>query len=692
MDIHKITTYSLLAHINNSSIGINDLSEIFIPIVKRTLSSMNSEGFTKGSSLEEIKNRVDNTFKLDIPYPLLRKIITKIADEENKDGSINFAYHKDGSFIIKNFVFADYEEIIQDQEIEINFIQESYHNYLRINQVEIESQPSIFEFLDSNRIMLSQYFAHKVEHQATLDYTLQANFINNVKDIPKIYNVLRKIYLGSIITSYLEVDYGDIKRDVEFLLDTNFIVGLLDLNSIESKHTCRKIIEICHRLGYKVSVLDFTIEETSALINRTADNYETTFLAKKIDPESIYNACDRKNLSRTDLQGISANLYAKLHKEFRINLIPNTVKYRNIAKYSNEFEKFKGYRTNQLAALHDATAVVYVQNKRGKKVTSFQEANCWFVTNVSHGISHFKTNGFLPEIIRAEDLVNLLWLTNPMVKAGETTEIGLTRLVSCAISNSLPSARVIKELDENIQKYAQDKVDAQDIVRVADVIANKTLVNLEYLNKIAKSNSEEFVKKLKDVSDKEKQTEMQRQLEIKKLLLKIKSDSEEKVKQTIDEIRETNNKSLEIHKTTITASYIDKEYELRSQKRNHFLETYNNLDQMKQTYDSLSDKRASRYILTFFGISFLLVGTGIYFASQRWSVFEPWTLVFGFVPAFLGYLYFVIMRQEFSIPTLWLQLKTSSKNRYYKRHRFNYDYYEYLKNQIEELSKSDSNN
>lgn len=687
MDKKRIATFSLLAHINNSKTGINDLSEIFIPLVKRVLSQMNYERYNRGASVEEIKTRVDDVFKLDIPFPLLKKIVTKIAADENRDGDANFEYFNDGSFLIKNFVFADYEEIIQDQEFEINFVQESYESFLEINEIDKKSQPSIFEFLDSNRLSLSQYFASKVIHNPTLEFTHQANFINSVKDIPKIYNILRKIYLGSMITSYLEVDYGNIKKEVEFLLDTNFIVGLLDLNSIESKHTCRKIVEICQRLGYKLSVLDFTIEETESLINRTAENFDTTFLAKKIDTESIYNACDRRSLKKTDLQVIASNLTTALSHDFKINLIPNTAKFRNEAKFSHEYRKFKEIRPTEFSALHDATALIYVQKKRGKKITNIQDSNCWFVTNVSHDITHFKENNYLPEIIRAEDLVNLLWLTNPLVKTDETVSIGLTRLVSCAISNSLPSARVIKELDENIQKYAKDKIEPRDIVRVANLIANKTISNLEQLNRTANDHPEEFVKDLQRIANKEKIVEEKRINEVKALLLKIREDSEIKLKETIDEIKDSHIKTLESFKESLANEFNKKlshqEYAEKKDRLDALEKAFSTLDKIKISYDIHSEKSANRYLFLIVFLTIAIICSILF--KIGWTKFEPWTFSFALLPFALSYIYFALRKKELSIKALWEDLKESKKKKYYRKHNFDSPEYYSLQKKIENL-------
>ena len=134
-------------------------------------------------------------------------------------------------------------------------------------------------------------------------------------------------------------------------------------------------------------------------------------------------------------------------------------------------------------ALHDATAVVYVKEKRGKRIVDFYEAKCWFVTNTKRATSYHEKGEFIPEIIRAEDLMNILWLTSPNVTKQEMLDVGLTRLISSAYSNSLPSNRLLRHLDEKIGIYAKDKVDPKDIVLLANAVADQTVQNLGRLEK-----------------------------------------------------------------------------------------------------------------------------------------------------------------------------------------------------------------
>lgn len=509
--INKIVTYSFLAYINNnSSTGIKDFSDVFLPLVKSAISKLSDEGKNKGESLIEIKVVVDSLYKLDMPYPLVKKLVNKIAHEENyKNGDSQFRLFADDSFIIKDYIFTEHHELLNKQEQEINNINDAYIKFLKAKNIPFQEGSSIFSFLDQNRASLSKYFAtnSKIQQVESDVSILNAEFIEVLKRTsPSDFEILRKIYLGSIIAGYLEIKIEDAKEDVEFVVDTNFIISLLDLTSESSTHTCNKILEICKRLKHRVSVLDITIRETQGLLSAVAQNLDTAFMEKRLDKESIYNACDRRNLERTDLESISAALTDTLSM-LGINIIHSTTKYENEARMTQTlFDYFKSIRRSEFAALHDATAVIYVRKKRNKVVNSFYGANCWFVTNTSHNITHKKITlaGGIPELIRAEDLINILWLSNPAVPNVDMLEVGLTKLISNAYSESLPSARILKEFDINLRKYGHG-VTPKEVIRVANAIANRTIDNLELekLNSISNKSPDEFVRTLREVAAKE---------------------------------------------------------------------------------------------------------------------------------------------------------------------------------------------
>ena len=119
---NKIITYSLLAYIRNNnreSGSIKSSLDIFVPLIKRSLSKLNSQGTVRGKSINEIKLVVDKDYGLDFPIPVLTLILKQIAKEVNTETEIKFTLHKDDSFSISEYIFDDYEEIISEREEKI---------------------------------------------------------------------------------------------------------------------------------------------------------------------------------------------------------------------------------------------------------------------------------------------------------------------------------------------------------------------------------------------------------------------------------------------------------------------------------------------------------------------------------------------------------------------------------------------
>jgi hypothetical protein len=333
-----------------------------------------------------------------------------------------------------------------------------------------------------------------------------------------------------------------------------------------------------------LSVLNDTIIETKSLLKAKAENFDTTFLQKKIYPEDIYNACERRKLNKADIERISDNLEKELN-ENSFYIVPDTSKYKNIAKRSSEYEFLKKVRNSEFSALHDAIAIHYVREKRKKRIKDFENVNCWFITNPINREKYigFEKNqdnyDFQPETIKADEFLNILWLSNPSVDKNidinEISEIGLTSLVSMCLTNSLPKLSIIRELDDNIHKYAQENgLTDSDIIRIATRITTKQLTDIEYLNKLAIEDKVKFVKRLDEEAKKQKELEEERIKRIENILIDfskkaekletIKSGFEKKSKTLDQKLKEVNivntDKDKEINQLRID---LEREKELR---------------------------------------------------------------------------------------------------------------------------------
>lgn len=541
MNKERAITYSLLAHIRNTGSLAKGPIDIFIPLVKRALSKMNSEGVFKGKSIIEIKTKTDSLYNIDFPIPTLKKILDEICKEINTEEITHFVIYNDGAFSINQYAFTDFEEVIHNQEKEIEELEQLFKKFCETSELEIENSSSIFKFIEKNKFTLSKYISNNQSTNGE-DYTSEAQFIEFFRRIPTIYDRIKNIYLGSIIAGYIEYNPDGVKREIELLLDTNFVVGLLDLNTPESTHTCRTLIRIAKQQGFTITILKDTIEETKNLLETKASFFEKSFLQKKVNPEDVYNACDRKGYSKTDLERVADNLENSIG-EFGISVIYHTEKLKNEAKFTEEYKIFEKVRNSKKSALHDAIAILYVKKKRTKKIKDFEKVNAWFVNNSAsvEGDNIYLKDGFQPETIKADDLLNILWLSNPQInkeiQGDDLAEIGLTSIISLTLNKNLPKSQILRELDDNIHKYAKEEISDTDIVRVATRITNKQLKDIEELNLLAEKDKEQFVKRLEDEAAKQKRLEESRIKKLEKVFeeIALRTDELEKSKSTYEE-------------------------------------------------------------------------------------------------------------------------------------------------------------
>lgn len=553
----RAIAYSFLAHAHNSGNFAEGPLDIFIPIVKHALSELYPDGNVKGANISELANDLEGNYNIEFPIPVLRLIMTKIAKIENsKSGNEDIILFDDGAFIIKQFSFESYKEHIQTSKQEVSSLVKLFKKFCSIYDIAGDaSESDLLQFIEQNKADVSYYLSHDLK-ESDKHSIIAAQFVEYFKQAPNVYETLRNLYLGSLLTSYLTYQPTEVKLDVELVLDTNFIVSLLDLNTIESAKTCNTLVSMCKKLGYKFTVLKDTIEEFQALMNYKAQNLGSAIIARTINKEDIYNACERRKLTKVDLERIADNIEDTLSTGYGFYVIPHTEKWQKPARFSQEYAMFKKIRSTDKSALHDATAILYIREKReNKKFNRFEDVRCWFVNNaISHAELDTNAVSFLgdtsaqPEIIKADDLLNIIWLTSPSLGWDkDIIDLGLASMVSYTINSSLPKARIIKELDENIQKYSSaNNITDKDVLRLATRIAHRQVDDVQALNEMAKRNEAEFAKRVKEESDKQKEKDIDNAKKLQELMNTVtglidnlkqnKENQEEKYKTQLDRL------------------------------------------------------------------------------------------------------------------------------------------------------------
>jgi len=113
------------------------------------------------------------------------------------------------------------------------------------------------------------------------------------------------------------------------------------------------------------------------------------------------------------------------------------------------------------------------------------------------------------------------------VQSTDIAEMGLNRLITSTISESLPSTRVLKEFDQNLIKYASDNIDEEDCLRASLKLAEDSIGGFEELNKLAKKNSNKFIERLNELSEEKKKEDE----EFKEFLTSIKDEIQKDIEE-----------------------------------------------------------------------------------------------------------------------------------------------------------------
>lgn len=544
MNRQKAIAYSMLAHIRNTSTLVNGPLDIFVPLIRRAISMMNKDGVFTGKNIYEINEYSVKLYDMNFPLPVLRKILEIIINDIDALGQGAFIVNDDDSFSISNYAFTEFDALAEKRKYEIEKLEELFQDFCNTSDLEIQDSSSIFSFLEKNKLSLAKYLS-TTEGSNGHSYTAEVQFVDYFKHVPVVYELIKSLYLGSILSEYIEYTPSGVSMNIELLLDTNFIISLIDLNTPESTHTCNTLIDIAKSQGYKLSILPETLGEIKYLLQSKSENFNKSFMVKKIYTEDIYNACDRLNLTKIDLERIIDNIEQTI-SSLDIVVVTDYSEIKEEALKSEIYAYYRERRPSLISAKHDAIALYYVKKKRGQdRIKDFGNVNCWFVNNaVSRNISkssHART--YQPDIIKADDLLSILWLSNPQVNklipSNNIANIGLSSLISLTFTESLPKTSIIKEFEHNIQKYRTKDIQDEDIVRVANRIVDKQLTDIDELNKLAEENTEAFIERLEQESKKQLDVEKERIKSISNILERFKSQVD-----TIDKIKE-NKKNIE---------------------------------------------------------------------------------------------------------------------------------------------------
>jgi hypothetical protein len=306
------------------------------------------------------------------------------------------------------------------------------------------------------------------------------------------------MYLGMKITTKV--------TNAELLIDTNFFISLVDLNTEEAFLTCNQLYELCKTMGFRFTILYSTVEQIKILLTSRIQDFANKEIGL-IKEADVFGACIRKNLDKTQLERIKDRVDATL-RQFEISVIVEA-QIQNIIKEAQKSTKFKELierrHGNRSSALNDTVAYFYIKNKRGKNITEFADVNCWFLHN-SYKTDYESNMGYKiheRNAINANELLTLLWLTSPNQLNIDTDIIskgGLATYVAKYRILKMPSTELIKQINEKAKtalKYG--KVYEKDIYSIGIRMSEGHLSTYE-AEELIRMPDEQFIGVVKEFS------------------------------------------------------------------------------------------------------------------------------------------------------------------------------------------------
>lgn len=500
MDKKLIVTYAVLAYLKETSNSSRtSIFDIYIPLIKKGLSVFSEENNLiqiMGRSFSEIQAKIFNVFGLSIPIPVLAralKTIEKQIDDENI-----FKINNDHSFIIKSYVFSDIDDVISGEKNDIHILEEDFKTFCNDSIIPFEE---LIAFIKAQEIDL---FTKGKSNYLSVDSLLPKYLDKVIKEKGYIYQIVCNIYLGSLLASYFELKLDKVSTNVKFLIDTNFFISLIDLNTEDAFSVCDQVFKLCKQMGYQFYILESTIKQIKILLNNRIQDFGNKDFIGTIRSADIFNACIRRNIGKTDLEAIKDAVDRKL-KNFEIETIYDA-QIKDIiekAKKSEELKTLQEQRNNNESALNDMVAKLYVEKYRGNDITDFSDVKCWFLHN-SYSPYEYSSNKKICDrwSIGANELLVLLWLASPAQGGDIKTRIivdgGLASYITKYRRAKTPSAKALKGIKQKMDNAVSlGLVDEKTIYNLT-IRMSEGSIDQETNNELETLEDNKFVSKLNE--------------------------------------------------------------------------------------------------------------------------------------------------------------------------------------------------
>lgn len=463
-----LATYALLSFIRESYEGqkSKSLLHVFVPLIKEAISQKLEENQGKeyqGHDYTEIKDLIERIFSMEIPIPVLSTLLP-VVQSETEGG---FQLFGDHSFIINHKCRSDISKDYNQKKKEIKDLEEHYSAFCKARGVECVFQ-DLVDFIQDQRNRIFDNAASQIDTQK---YYVSTYVHDVIQKKNHYFDIMSSIYIGGLIGSYFKFHVDSVIFDAELLIDTNFYVSLIDLNTEEAYDTCNQLFTMATSMGFRFYILETTIEQIKALLSNRSNNIGSKDFISAVNDADVLSACQRRGLNGSDLDSYKFNLGSDLKRRGVSTVYKNQIRELvQKAEKSKDLKKLIGLRGSYESAFNDILADEYVRYRRkGKAISNFSDVNCWFLNNSFTSSKHELDLPVWQRVsITASDLLTLLWLANPSQNQLISKKILAATCLSANVikyrSEKLPDHQLIDKIQDKVVKLQSQGIISQETI------------------------------------------------------------------------------------------------------------------------------------------------------------------------------------------------------------------------------------
>jgi hypothetical protein len=247
----------------------------------------------------------------------------------------------------------------------------------------------------------------------------------------------------------------------------------------------------------------------------------------------------------------------------------------------------------------------------------------------------------LPYVIRAEELLNILWLSNPILDSTILVS-NMSKMLTIYLDKRLPNKEMLERIDDKIEMYKELGLDEKSCVNLAMNIAELDTQRLTELINI--DEQEMFKNKLVELAEEaiklRNQRENKRDNEFGALLSYLEEEKKMEKKEAIE--------ARENELNAMSSLYDER---MRNKEKDYLTELISRDDEIIKTINreisglQNSINRRTHRIFSFIIVSGLLGLTFIVLFKivPRWDIFEPIIWAIGLFPIYISGFLYVIM-------------------------------------------------